>query len=220
MWSVQVNMKLFPGFVDGHDGTYIGGFGFAFLDHRVNVTLLSDGDMIGASASLSNSCPAARKLVPRKSQPRKVLLHKASITQYLLPCPCSTNHVNTIWRIVACLSAIVDSISANLPAVEAWQELPSDTVAPKHSVLVSGETSFITVGKDNGNTLTISTEPFRPYHGRSVDIVSGRQHTSHASDQPLEESFENVESYPQCRTLGSGQSIEMFWRLELVASTG
>lgn len=99
----QVNMKLFPGFVDGHNGTYIGAFGFAFHDYRVNVTLLSDGDM----------------------------------------------------------------------SVEAWQELPSNTVAPKHSVLVSGETSFITVGKKDGNTLTVSTEPFRPYHGRSVDIVSG-----------------------------------------------
>lgn len=40
-------MKLFPGFVDGHNGTYMRAFGAAFHDFRVNVTLLPDGDISG-----------------------------------------------------------------------------------------------------------------------------------------------------------------------------
>jgi hypothetical protein len=41
----QVNMKLFPGFVDNHNGTYIRGIGFQFHHHKVQVVLLDNGDI-------------------------------------------------------------------------------------------------------------------------------------------------------------------------------
>ena len=40
-------MKLFPGYVDGHNGTYMGNFGLAFHDYRISINLAANGDLTG-----------------------------------------------------------------------------------------------------------------------------------------------------------------------------
>ena len=40
-------MKLFPGYVDGHNGSYMGNFGLAFHDYRISINLVANGDLTG-----------------------------------------------------------------------------------------------------------------------------------------------------------------------------
>lgn len=52
-----MNAGLFPGFVGGHNGTYMNEFGLSFHSLRARVYLASeDGEILGKSDSLASWC--------------------------------------------------------------------------------------------------------------------------------------------------------------------
>ena len=55
---VQVNTKLFAGFVDGHNGTYMNEFGLSFHSLRAHVILATEsGEIIGMSSTPVQEVP-------------------------------------------------------------------------------------------------------------------------------------------------------------------
>lgn len=58
-------------------------------------------------------------------------------------------------------------------AVETWEETGNALRLEAHALLVSSEATHHKLGQSKSKAMTVASEPFRAFHGRVVDIITG-----------------------------------------------